>query len=136
MTGVVLDTNVWVSALLFPGGTCDELLQALERRRTRLFTSEAMLDELRDVLKRKFDYPTAEADAVARTIRLKAHVVHPDTRVQIIRRDDADNRVLECALAAQAELIVSGDTRDLLPLGAFRGIPIQSPRSALNQWKR
>jgi predicted nucleic acid-binding protein len=52
-------------------------------------------------------------------------------------RDPDDDRVLECALAAGAKVIVSGD-RDLLDLGAFRGTPITSPRLFLDSglWKR
>ncbi len=133
MTRVVLDSNVWLSALLFPGGVCDELLQQLRQRRVELFVSQEILHEIRGVLRRKFGHSVERAEAVVREIRLMTQVVDPKTHVSIVTTDDADNRVLECALEARAELIVTGDTKHLLPLRQFQGIPIYSPRHVLDQ---
>lgn len=133
MTRVVLDSNVWLSALLFPGGVCDELLQQFRELRVELFASQAILHEISGVLRRKFGHSAEEAEAVVREIRLMAQVVDPKTRVSIVTADDADNRVLECALEARAALVVTGDTKHLLPLRQFQGIRITSPRHVLDQ---
>ena len=133
MTRVVLDTNVWLSALLFPRGTCDHLLKELRGRRVSLWTSEVLLGEVSNVLRRKFNYAAHEADQVIEGIRAMAAIIDPGMRVDVIKQDEADNRVLECAVASEADRIISGDTRDLQPLGTFRGIPIISPRTALDE---
>lgn len=64
-----------------------------------------------------------------------ALVTEPSERLSIIAEDPSDNRVLECALSAHADAIVSGD-RHLLVLKVFRGIPILSPQVFLVQWSR
>ena len=133
MTRVVLDSNVWLSALLFPGGVCDELLQQLRERQIELFVSKEILGEVRGVLRRKFDHSAQEAEAVVREIQLMAQIVDPKTRVSIVTADDPDNRVLECAVEARAELIVTGDTKHLLPLRVFQGISIRAPRTVLDE---
>jgi len=134
MRRVVLDSNVWLSALLFPAGVCADLLQQLREHRALLVTSEAILHEVDGVLRRKFDYSAEESAAVTGEIKLMSELIEPTIRLNAIKQDEADNRVLECAIAGQANLIISGDTRHLLPLGAFRGIPIQSPRAVLDRF--
>ena len=55
----------------------------------------------------------------------------PYRKVDIVKNDEADNRILECALEAQAHYLVSGDKRHLLPLKKFEGIRIVSPAEFL-----
>jgi predicted nucleic acid-binding protein len=55
-----------------------------------------------------------------------ATVIDPEISISIVKRNDADNRILECAIAANADYIVTGDRRDLLPLKQFQGIKIVS----------
>ena len=132
---VVLDTNVWISAFITPGGTCEELVYTALAKGGELVTSPSLLNELARALHRKFGLPTAGAGAVLEFVRSMCTIVTPTERLHVITRKDEDNRVLECAVAAGADLIVSGDTRDLLPLGSFRDIPILSPRTALERLK-
>jgi len=61
-------------------------------------------------------------------------IVEPTTHVHTITRLDADNRILECALDAHAEVLVTGNMKDLRPLGSFRGIPILTPREFLETY--
>ena len=60
--------------------------------------------------------------------------VHPVDILNVIQRCPADNRVLECAVAAQAHFIITGDRRDLVSLNEFRGIKILQPRVFLDTW--
>lgn len=123
MLRVVFDTNVFVSALF--GGFPEEAYHAaLERRRT-LVVSPAVLAELARTLRSKFRTPEADITAYIRQIGRIAEVVRP-TRVVSVLRDDADNRVLECAETGRVDLIVSGD-RDLLRLKQYGTIPIVRP---------
>ena len=119
---VVFDTNVLVSALVFPGGRGDEALQRILEERDELFLSKAILDELLGVLARKF---ARDAEALSRVAVFLAEVstlVKPARRVKVLR-DDPDNRILECAVAGRADLIVTGDEA-LLALGEFEGVRV------------
>jgi predicted nucleic acid-binding protein len=111
----VLDTNVLVSGLCFGGKPARVLAHALAGR-VRLFTSAVLIDEF-----------TAELAQLWEVI--------PDDalpRIHHVRADPADDRVLECAVAARADFIVSGDSH-LLRLGSFEGIAIVAPAGFLER---
>ena len=127
---VVADTNVLVSAFLFPGGPPEAFYRLALERRVELITSRPLLAELGRVLTDKFGWDPARAEeAVEQTIRL-ATVVEPKSTLDEIAADPADNRVLEAAAEAEADAIVSGD-RHLLALASWQGIAIRSPATFL-----
>lgn len=124
---VVLDTNVVASGFLW-GGVPRQLLQAAREKRLQLFTSTTLLLELTDILGRvKFAHKLAAAqlsvDQLVERYALLATVVHPATITPTVLDDPDDDHVLACAMAAQADLIVSGD-RHLLDLKEHQGIRI------------
>lgn len=133
MPRVVLDTNVLVSALLF-GGVPGTILQLVADGALILVTSPILLTELERVLISKFDYPPTIAELITTELRSLGERVDPTLTLNAIRQDPSDNRVLECAVSAQADAIVSGD-RHLLILKTFRGIPILSPQAFLTAWR-
>ena len=123
---VVLDTNVLISALLFDG-VPERIFLAGLRGEIQLLTSVSLLEELGRVLKGKFKI---DANSVAHTIELVksvAEVVEVESRVRVTLHPDGDNRVLECASDGKADLIVTGDTKHILPLGKYKGTRILSP---------
>ena len=124
---VVLDTNVLISALAFPGSTPDQILQRVRRRETDLFISSFILGELERVLARKFRHTTAEVRQRVAAIRRMATLVEPGERIHLVEAIDDDNRILECAVAARADYLVTGDREHLLPLRSVQGIPIITP---------
>ncbi len=127
---VVADTNVLVSALVFPGGVPEDIYRLAVGGRIDLVTSRPLLAELGRVLELELGWePSRAEDAVRQVIRL-ADVVEPREAVVEIEADPADDRVLEAALEGGAEAIVSGDAH-LLALGAWRGIPILAPAAFL-----
>ena len=128
MLRVVIDTNVFVSALHF-GGNPARIVALARRRELQNVTSNHILDELVGVLVAKFGWYPKMAAAQRRWIRTFSEVVVPRERLAIIP-DPPDNRVLECALEAKAEYIVSGD-RHLRDLGSFQGINIVDPATFL-----
>ena len=97
--------------------------------RDLLVMSRAILDELLDVLSRKFARDAEELAHVAVFFSELAIVVAPTRRVRAVQ-DDPDNRILECALAGRAEVIVTGD-KALLALKSFRNIPLVTLRAYL-----
>jgi len=126
---IVADTNVYISALNF-GGVADEVLRLGRRGRIRIFISQPILDEIEGVLMRKFGWSARRAREAIGTIKDYVEVVHPEVKFDLIKDDEADNRVLECAFEADVDVIVTGD-RHLRRLGEFRGIVILSPGELL-----
>lgn len=92
-----------------------------------------ILDEVRDVLQRpKFGLSPDQALLLVEELHDLCEVVLPGRRVNAITADPDDNVILECAQAASAELIVSGDSH-LLDLERWRGIDILSPADAMKR---
>ena len=123
---IVADTNVLVSALIFPGGAPEAAYRLALEGRIELGTSSPLLTELGRVLTEKFGWDAQRAESVVEQLLRVAELVEPTEVVAEIDADPADDRVLEAALAAGAEAIVSGD-RHLLALGSWRGIRVVSP---------
>ena len=121
----VADTNVYISALNF-GGTADEVLTLGRAQAILLFISPSILQEVEGVLLSKFRWSAARTRQAIAGIREFAQLVQPKESVHLIKDDEPDNRVLECALEARADVLVTGD-RHLRQLGTFRCIPILSP---------
>lgn len=123
---VVYDTNVIVSAALKPGSLPASLLSLAMARRVRLFVSLAILEEYEGVLKRpKFRLDPKRVEAFLRDLRKAAIRVRPSRPVSEAS-DEADNRFLECALAARAHYLVTGNKKHF-PLPKFEGTKIVSP---------
>jgi putative PIN family toxin of toxin-antitoxin system len=130
---VVFDTNILVSALVFPGGQGEAALRRIVDQTDRLVLSRAILDELLEVLGRKFARDAEELAHVAVFISELATVVAPRRRLRIVK-DDPDNRILECAVAGHADAIVTGD-KALLALKRYEGIRVLGLRSYLETRK-
>ncbi len=128
---VVLDTNVLISALVFPDSKPDKILAQARRHDIELFISLFILSELERVLREKFHFTKKESSAVVTAVRAFAHVITPLERIAVVTAKDDDNRILECAIAAQAAFLVTGDKRHLLPLRTYRGIKIVTPAEFL-----
>jgi putative PIN family toxin of toxin-antitoxin system len=120
---VTADTNILVSALTFADGAPRTLLELARTGEIDLAVSGAILDELADVMVRKFDWPDVDVQEARRQFALFARHVAPADVVHAVTDDPDDNAVLECAAAAGSAYIVSGD-RHLLQLGSFRGVRV------------
>ena len=120
---VVLDTNVIVSGLNFPGN--ERIVLDLARgARFEWYLSPFILAETSGVLERKFGWAGESLDRVLATLRSSATLLDPDPLPPVIEGNDADNRILECAVGASADYLVTGDRRHLLPLERVMGIRI------------
>jgi putative PIN family toxin of toxin-antitoxin system len=130
----VIDTNVLLSGLLWHGPP-HTLIEQVRASRLSLVSSAALLAELAEVVARaKFQAILARsntnAERMLAEVRQLAEIVDPPPLPAPVSRDPEDDAVLALAVAAQADLIVSGDT-DLLVLGGYGGIPILSPGQML-----
>lgn len=131
----VVDTNVLVSAFLWQG-TPGRVIELAGENEIRLFTSRALLDELAATLaKKKLIKHVAATGLTAQQMlalyRRLTTLVSARRLAQQVSRDADDDAVLACALAARADLVISGDD-DLLSLASFRGIPIVTIAQAVN----
>ena len=125
---VVFDTNVIVSGLNFPGNERLVLELAL-RGRFELYLSTFILEEAAGVLERKFDWDPERSTLALRTLGSAGTVIYPRRLPEVIEGGHADNRILECAVEASADYLVTGDRRHLLPLEEHRGARIlNAPR--------
>ena len=128
---VVLDINVIVSAVLIAGSSPDSIVRASRKGAVDLVTSAPLLHELEDVLGRpriakRLGWTAEERAFFIEALADFAVIVAPKERVQVVKADPADNRVLEAAVAGSADYVVSGD-HHLLELGSYEGIPIVTP---------
>lgn len=118
----VFDTNIYVSAFAIPGGQAETAYLAAIHGRFQLFTSVPILTETATVLQNKFDWSEENARALVQTIGRVATVVTGGRRLRVVQ-DEPDNRILECAVRAEAEYIITGD-RQLLALIQHESIRI------------
>jgi putative PIN family toxin of toxin-antitoxin system len=132
---IVLDTNVVLSALLWRGPPHLVFQATRQQERLRLFTSTVLLEELAEVLIRPS--PAKRLALIGRTAREvladyldAAELVTPIAAPPVVAADADDDHVIAAAIAAQADLILSGD-RHLLDLGSHHAIRILTPAKAL-----
>lgn len=120
---VVFDTNIFISAFILPGGKAEEAFLAAIGPDFELLTSIAILVETAGKLAKKFNW---EEEMVVRAIKLissaSTEVLKTDPSVHSLA-DEADNRILECAVEGKASIIVTGD-KHLLALRRYRDIRI------------
>ncbi len=122
----VLDTNVLVSAFARPHGRVAPLWRAAQAGRYRLLLSPAIVREVARVLRKDFLWEESRTIHQLKRLGKKGEIIVPNVTVDIIHDDPADNRILECAVAGHADVIVSGD-RHLRKLKSYQGMPIVRP---------
>ena len=121
MISATVDSNIYVSALQF-GGIGVRLIGMARSGAIRVDTSEAILAETIGVLRDKFGWDGYRLHFARVDLRKFAHIVVP-TQTLNVTDDPDDNRILECAIAAGSDRIVTYD-KDLLRLGEYAGVKI------------
>ena len=121
MISATLDSNIYVAALEF-GGIGARLLGMARSRLIRIDTSDVILAEVRGVLRDKFGWDGYRLHFANLELRTLAQIVTPIPALSVTD-DPADNRILECAIAAGSDCIVTHD-KDLLWLREYGGVQI------------
>ena len=135
---LVLDTNIVVAGLLWNGPPRRLIELAIEGEVIELFSSPMLLDELTHTLgKSKFtarieSFGTSRAALVAQFTALVS-LVAPVSVPRVVADDADDNHVIAAAVAARADLIITGDRKHLLPIGTHQGIAIVTAREMLDR---
>ncbi len=128
---VVFDTNVVASASFWKGPPL-ACLAAWAQGKCQAFVSPPLLVEYAETFAElRGDYPQRPAVDWTAALAGAAELVFPTHSARGATPDPDDEMVLECALAAEADFIVSGDRKHLLSLGSFQGIRIASPAEFL-----
>ncbi len=132
MLNIVLDTNIYLAAMFEPDGFCSLLLRRLFsfRKNYTVYVSEGIYIELHakmDAYIKNGDFSKDSANDQLHLINSLGYLVKPQEKITAILDDPDDNKILECAVAANANLIVTMD-RHLLRLKTFRNIGIITPK--------
>lgn len=132
MRSAVLDSTILISSFLTEGGLAFEILQLARAGEFQWYCTEDILKEIRRVLieeqriRKKYRYADEQVDAFLEGVRVAALMVEVLPDIDVIKRDPKDDKVLACALAAQAQYIVTRD-KDLLDLSSYQGVEIIVP---------
>ena len=129
---VVFDTNVLCSALAFPAvSPPSQAFRLLVDGKVAGFSSPFILHELEQTLQTKARWDDERLRALRRRLKPLMTQITPTSHLSVIKRIDADNRILECAIDAHADVLITGNMKDIRPLGTFRGVQILTPREFL-----
>jgi len=126
MLRIVFDSNVYISALLFKG-IPGKILEMAQKDKIILIVSDEIIVETARILDEKFKWPQHNIDKFKRRLSYISENIRPEIKIDIIEERESDNRILECAVSGDANLIVSGD-KHLLKLKSYKNIPIAKPR--------
>ena len=118
----VFDTNIFISAFIIPGSQGEKAFLLARQKRFELYTSVPILTETANKLREKFNQSEEDIKEALKMISRAAEVLKPSIKLDVLE-DVPDNRILECAVEAKADVIVTGD-RHLLKLKKFQGIPV------------
>ena len=136
---VVLDTNVYISGLLWTG-TPHRLIHAAEVGALAPVTTPAIMDEVREALGRpkfimRMNALNTSTGELMESLLSIVEIVPGISIERVIEHDPEDDKILACALASRAQWIVSGDEH-LLRLKRYRNIPILTPRAFWDRWSK
>jgi putative PIN family toxin of toxin-antitoxin system len=126
---VVFDTNIFISAFAIPGSQAENAVLRIIEGRDVLLLSKGILDELLTVLSTKFSRDKEEISRVAVILSEIAEWVVPSEKIKVLN-DEPDNRILECAVSGNADVIVTGD-KQLLRLRGYEKTKIISLKEYL-----
>lgn len=131
---VTLDTNFLVSATQWNNSVCAKVLERLLKQNTNIFTTKEILEELREVLERDFKHSKAYCEEITDFLRKRVQIVEPETKLEVIKNDPDDNKILECAIASNSGFILTYDNH-ILDLKRYEGIQILAPGEFLKKIK-
>jgi uncharacterized protein len=130
---VVIDNNVLFASFLFDSGNCNKIMQMVTDGEIKNYISIEMLSEFEEKLKKKFEVDNNTVQELLTFTIFISQFINITVKIEKAR-DVKDNMVLETAVSADANYIITGD-KDLLVLNEFKGIKIISPHDFLKKFK-
>ncbi|MCD6152218.1 MAG: putative toxin-antitoxin system toxin component, PIN family [Deltaproteobacteria bacterium] len=130
---IVLDTNVFISGIFFSGPP-SQILQAWKNKKLRIILSQDILDEYHRVAESlSSKYPTIDIFQIIELVTVHGQFVDTTGLDITICEDPDDNKFIECAIASDTKIIVSGDNH-LLKITGYQGITILKPREFVDRY--
>ena len=130
---IVLDTNVFISGIFFSGPP-SQILQAWKNKKLRIILSQDILDEYHRVAESlSSKYPTIDIFQIIELVTVHGQFVDSTDLDITVCEDPDDNKFIECAIASDTKIIVSGD-KHLLKITGYRGITVFKPRDFVNRY--
>lgn len=129
MIKAVLDTNVFISALFWKGAPYKIMQKGLSGQFI-ICSSVDILEEIKNKLLGKFEFPADDTVNFIEIITINSQIIEPKIKLNVVKDDFSDNKILECAIAGNADYVVSGD-KHLLNIKEYKGIKIFSPSEFL-----
>jgi len=123
---ITADTNFLVSATQWDNSVAYKILVKLIKLDAEIFTTKEILNEFSEVLQRDFEYNEEETNAIIGKVMDFVILVEPKERLDVVKEDSDDNKILECAIASKSEYILTYDNH-LLNLKEFRAVKIVRP---------
>jgi len=130
MLRVVLDTNIYISAILV-GGKPEQIIDLAREGEIEVCISMPILIEIERILKEKIGHTDEQVQHELLDIKSITKFTNPKITLAVVE-DDPDNRILECAVQEKVDYLISGDTKHLQPLKEYEGIKIVSPAQFLS----
>ena len=131
---VVLDTNVYLSGIIF-GGNSRHILDLIIQKKILGFTSPSILLEISQKLKHKFQWKTEQIQVTIKTMAKTITLVNPQKKLNLVKMDKKDNKILEAAIEPKVDFIITGD-KHLLQLKNCKNIEIVSPSDFLTLYSK
>ena len=128
MIHIVIDANLFVSAILKPDSRPAEIISLVRDDKIKLLMSEDIENEIRAVLlypkiARRHKKSKEYIDAFFNKLRSAAIFVIPKERLSVVKDDPSDNKYLECAVTGNAQYILTGDSH-LKEIAVYKGIRV------------
>lgn len=123
---VTVDTNFLISATQWDYSVAHKLLKKFILSDVQIFTTQDILDETVEVLERDFEYSKDEFKNIIEKILLFAKLIEPKQKVDVIKDDPDDNKVIACAIESSSQYIITYD-KHLLKLKEYKEIKIITP---------
>lgn len=136
---IVIDSNIFISGIFWKGAS-NEIIKLAEEKKVEICATLEIVEELFGVLRRDkfgkfYEEAATEPEYVFGKIFELVKIYSCKSNVHIIKDDPSDDKFLACAVASNADFIVSGD-KHLLKLKSFQGIPVVAPRQFINRFKK
>lgn len=128
---ITADTNFFVSATLWYGSVAQKLLRKLIEANVGIFTTEEILNEFCEVLQRDFNYNEIQIKEIVGYLLSFVTIVEPKQKVDVVKEDPDDNKIIECAVDSKSEYIITYD-KHLLKLKEYNGILIITPEQMID----
>ncbi len=134
MVKITFDTNVLVSAALSEKGAAYNLVHLTSEGKVTGYTSKTLMSEFKEVVQRDCKFSLGRAEQAVDVYLQFLKLVEPDFKLDVVKADEDDNRVVECATYSKCDYIASWDPH-LTDLVEVKGVKIQNPGKLLETLK-